>query len=59
MKVLNKEEVLRGEALAWWKAMSVKTKKDFIKDHKPTWTFEMVDSSTMTITDIYKKEHNK
>lgn len=56
---INKDEAIRGLALQWWRGLTIRERKELATTHKPGWTFEMVDSSTMTIVQIYEAKNEK
>ena len=46
----------REKSLSWWKDLDIDFQKDLAKEHKPDWTFEMVDKSSSTIQKIFEVE---
>lgn len=56
---------MRDKALAWWRSLSTKEKKEAVQKWKQgndsfmaTWSFEMISMSSSTIQLIWKSNEN-
>lgn len=52
---IDKQLKLRQRALEWWKSLSQLDAIDLAKEYKPHWNIILVNNSTNTIVEIYKK----
>ena len=54
---MNKHNRYNKKALKWWRGLSIPEQYYLCSVYKPEWAYWMVDTSTSTITWMYKKNN--